>query len=508
MSASEGASIPTMASRQVNTDSQVIESTIEEQPQSDPITSPHQFEPGSLPATSQQVDTMDANPTSTSTATGTVFTEMRTRTRTIRPPKRYTQEMAFIAQSWDDIWDIQDFEIQEQMDDPIAFAATTNPDTMYLHEALRAPDRNEFIEAMKKEVKAHEDLKHWELIPKSQVPQGTLILPAVWSMKRKRRINTHEVYKWKARLNVHGGKQIKDVHYWETYSPVVKWSSIRMFLTLAVINKWHTRQVDFVLAYPQADIETDLYMEIPRGFEFAGTRQTHCLQLKKNLYGQKQAGRVWNKHLHKGLVKLGFKQSNVDECVYYRNSTILLCYVDDTILIDPDDTEINKVIQQLKDLQFNVTDEGQIEDYLGVRIQRLDNGQIQMSQPHLIQQILEDLNLEQSAHSQGSSRYTAKTQSIPAPSTVILQRDVEGESHKEKWSYRSVIGKLNYLEKSTRPDLAYAVHNAARFSSDPKTSHSQAVKRIGRYLLGTKDKGIIMTPDPSRSIEVFADADF
>jgi hypothetical protein len=238
----------------------------------------------------QQVDMTDANPTSTSTATGKAFTEMRTRTRTICPPKRYTQEVAFIAQSWDDIWDIQDFEIQEQMDDPIAFAATTNPDTMYLHEALRAPDRNEFIEAMKKEVKAHEDLKHWELIPKSQVPQGTLILPAVWSMKRKRRINTHEVYKWKARLNVHGGKQIKDVHYWETYSPVIKWSSIRMFLTLAVINGWHTRQVDFVLAYPQADIETDLYMEIPRGFEFAGSRQTHCLQLKKNLNGQKQVG--------------------------------------------------------------------------------------------------------------------------------------------------------------------------------------------------------------------------
>jgi hypothetical protein len=133
-----------MASRQVNTDTQVIESTIEERPQSDPITSPHQFEQGSLPATSQQVDTMDANPTSTTTATGTVFTEMRTRTRTIRPPKRYTQEMAFIAQSWDDIWDIQDFEIQEQMDDPIAFAATTNPNTMYLHEALRAPDRKRF----------------------------------------------------------------------------------------------------------------------------------------------------------------------------------------------------------------------------------------------------------------------------------------------------------------------------------------------------------------------------
>jgi hypothetical protein len=73
--------------------------------------------------------------------------------------------------------------------------------------------------------------------------------------------------------------------------------------------------------------------------------------------------------LHKGLVKLGFKQSNVDEYIYYRNSTILLCYVDDTILIDPDNKEIDRVIQQLKDLQFNVMDKGQIEVFLGIRIQ-------------------------------------------------------------------------------------------------------------------------------------------
>jgi hypothetical protein len=212
--------------------------------------------------------------------------------------------------------------------------------------------------------------------------------------------------------------------------------------------------------------------------------------------------------LHKGLIKLGFRQSAIDECVYYRDSTIFLCYVDDTILIDPSDKAIDNIIQELKDQKFNVTDEGQIEDYLGVRIEKLKDGRIKMSQPHLIQQILQDLNLEQRDRSSKEVRYQAKSQNIPAPSTVILQRDVDSESHKEKWSYRSVIGKLNYLEKSSRPDLAYAVHNAARFSADPKTSHSLAVKRIGRYLLGTKDKGIIMTPDPNRSIEVYADADF
>jgi hypothetical protein len=136
----------------------------------------------------------------------------------IRPPERYRQDIAFIAQSWDSLWEIHDHEIQEAMSDPIAFATTSNPDTMYLHEALRAPDCEQFIEAMQKEVKDHEDLKHLEMISKSEVPEGTTILPAVWSMKRKHRISTQEVYKWKAHLNVHGSKQIKNVHYWETYS--------------------------------------------------------------------------------------------------------------------------------------------------------------------------------------------------------------------------------------------------------------------------------------------------
>ena len=89
-------------------------------------------------------------------------------------------------------------------------------------------------------------------------------------MKRKRQIATREIYKWKARLNVHGGKQEKGIHFWETYSPVVKWFlSIRFFLLLSLLFSWHTRQVDFVLAYPQAPVETPLYMAIPKGFTMA-----------------------------------------------------------------------------------------------------------------------------------------------------------------------------------------------------------------------------------------------
>jgi hypothetical protein len=96
---------------------------------------------------------------------------------------------------------------------------------------------------------------------------------------------------------------------------------------------------------------------------------------------------------------------------------------------------------------------------------------------------------------------------LPALSTKILQRFDNSPDHLDDWHYRSVIGKLNYLEKSTRPDLAYAVHQCARFSERPKEEHSKAIKLIGRYLLGTCDKGLIFKPN-NNSFECYCDADF
>lgn len=93
-------------------------------------------------------------------------------------------------------------------------------------------------------------------------------------------------------------------------------------------------------------------------------------------------------------------------------------------------------------------------------------------------------------------------------STRTINKDETGKPHKASWHYRSVIGKLNYLEKLTRGELAYAVHQCARFCEHPKESHSEAVHRIVRFLVATKKDGIIMRPDKSRSVECFADADF
>ncbi|MFM8435194.1 MAG: reverse transcriptase domain-containing protein [Planctomycetia bacterium] len=129
--------------------------------------------------------------------------------------------------------------LQDQMSDPIAFLSSQSSDTMYFDQAMHQEDREHFIQAIIDEANAHIEAKHWELIPRSQVPVDTDILPAVWSMKRKRDIKTRKVYKCKARLNVHGGKQKFGVNYFETYAPVVTWTSIRIVLILSIINNWH-----------------------------------------------------------------------------------------------------------------------------------------------------------------------------------------------------------------------------------------------------------------------------
>ena len=113
-------------------------------------------------------------------------------------------------------------------------------------------------------------------------------------MRRKRRIKTQEVYKWKAWLNVHGGQQVHGVHYWDTYAPVMTLQTVRLFLILSITLGWESCQLDFVMAYPQAPVEMPLYMHLPQGYKREGmSRKTHALKLVCNVYGQKQAGRLW-----------------------------------------------------------------------------------------------------------------------------------------------------------------------------------------------------------------------
>jgi hypothetical protein len=131
---------------------------------------------------------------------------------------------------------VEDYETQVLAEDPIAFAASTSdPDTLHYNKAMNVDDLADFKKAMLGEVNAHTQNDHWEVMERAEVPASQDILPSVWAFRRKRRIDTREVYKYKACLNIHGGMQKHGVNYWETYSPVVNWFSIRLCLPLALL---------------------------------------------------------------------------------------------------------------------------------------------------------------------------------------------------------------------------------------------------------------------------------
>ena len=251
--------------------------------------------------------------------------------RIVRNTPRYDQSVNQRNQglvTWEVLLDQDDREdvpmaesqyaIQKSMENPMAFAATDNPAILYWDQAMKAHDRDKFIEAVQIELDGHEKMGNYKPIPLNKVPAGTKLLDMVWSMQRKRRIKTQEVYKWNARLNMHGGQQVHGVHYWDTYAPVVTWQTVRLFLILSLILGWQSRPLDFVMAYPQAPAEMLLYMHLPQGFRCDGMSQkTHTLKLVCNVYGQKQAGHVWNKYMDQGMKEIGFKPSSFDPCLYY-----------------------------------------------------------------------------------------------------------------------------------------------------------------------------------------------
>ena len=388
----------------------------------------------------------------------------------------------------------QEYNEQERMSDPIAYKASTNPDILYYHQEMQAHDKDEFQQAIIDEVNAHIEGKHWELVDKNDIPEGTKVIDSVWAMRRKRDIKTREVYKHKARLNLHGGQQIQGVHYEETYSPVVQWSSVRLALILSLLQGWAKRQVDFVLAFPQADISHDTFMKLPKGVKtIHGDGDTHVLKVKKNLYGGKNAGKIWYEHLKGALENIGFTQSEADGCVFYRKGVVFMFYVDDGLFFAINQDDIDKAIKDLRNSKkvkrkLTLEDQGDVNDYLGINFEQMQDGQLKLTQPQIIDDVLKELGID--------DKWTAKQ--VAASPTKILCRNINEKSVEPKFDYRKVIGKLNFLEKSTRPDIAYAVHQCARFCADPKQSHVDALIYLGRYLKGTKDMGIIIDPNMAK----------
>jgi hypothetical protein len=403
-----------------------------------------------------------------------------------------------MGETVEDLFHDSHLELQERMRNPIAFHAKMMGDIMYLQQALRQSDAKEFVQAVIKEVNGHVDSNNWTLKKRHEVPDDVQIVPSVWSMRRKRDLTTNQVKSHKARLNLHGGKQVYGMNYFETYAPVVTWFAIRLMIISGIIFGWALRQVDFVMAYPQAPIEMDIYMELPQGIMTAhGNSKDHVLKLNKNIYGQKQAGRVWNSFLVDKLMSIGFTPSLIDDCVFFRDDIIFMVYVDDGIFLGNNDSKLQDAIRDIQGIGLNIEDQGHPADYVGVNIKKSKDGSYEFTQRALIDSVITDVGLKD-----------AKVKPVPAKVSQRLHAFMDEPPFDLNFNYRSAVGKLNYLAQTTRPDIMYATHQIAKYSSDPRQSHGDAILYLVRYLKKTRDIGLKFTPDPSKGFECYCDSDF
>ena len=143
--------------------------------------------------------------------------------------------------------------------------------------------------------------------------------------------------------------------------------SVRIMLTLAAIENLHTKSIDFVLAYPQANLDVDIYMELQQGLKVGTESGRYVLKLQKNLYGLKQAGHNWFEKISIALGNLSINPSKVDPCVFIGYYIIVLVYVDNCLIFLRDKDKVNQLIEKIKNREkLDLTDEGDFYKYLGV----------------------------------------------------------------------------------------------------------------------------------------------
>ncbi|GKB23090.1 putative RNA-directed DNA polymerase [Tanacetum coccineum] len=134
-------------------------------------------------------------------------------------------------------------------------------------------------------------------------------------------------------------------------SPVVKMTTIRLVLSIVAAENLHLEQLDVKTTFLHGDLDEDIYMTQPEGFQSAGKEENLVCKLKKSLYGLKQAPRQWYLKFDSFMQRAGYKRCAMDHCCYLKkvgsSSIILLLYVDDMLVAGSDMAEIKKLKRQL-----------------------------------------------------------------------------------------------------------------------------------------------------------------
>ncbi|GJR79770.1 putative RNA-directed DNA polymerase, partial [Tanacetum coccineum] len=373
------------------------------------------------------------------------------------------------------------------------FATTLNKSvepTNY-YEAIKDP---RWVEAMNLEIEALTRNNTWTL---TDLPHGRKAIANKWLYKIKYK-SSGLVDKFKARVVAKGFSQREGIDFDETFSPVVKMVTVRCLICIAVSNDWPLSQLDVNNAFLYGDLNEDIYMSLPLGFECADKNKV-C-KLNKALYGLKQAPRQWNAKLTTVLVEHGFVQSKFDYSLYIKHSNdlfvALLVYVDDFIITGNNIDEIENFKSYLKS-KFMIKDLGAMKYFLGIEILDNANG-ICMTQRKYCLELIHEFGL-----------LDAKPVTTPLPENCVLavNESDSDKSLKNIFEYQKLLGKLIYLTH-TRPDISYVVHCLSQHMHAPLQSHLRIALRVIRYLKNSPGTGIQIFKDKNLKLSCFTDADW
>ncbi|KAH9801545.1 retrovirus-related pol polyprotein from transposon RE1 [Citrus sinensis] len=273
--------------------------------------------------------------------------------------------------------------------------------------------------------------KTWSLVPMN--PEYKLV-GCKWVFRTK--YNTDgSVSKYKARLVAKGFHQRAGIDYSETFSHVVKSSTVRVILSLAVMQSWNVRQIDVNNAFLNGDLTEDVYMHQPEGF----VSQGGCVcKLNKALYGLKQAPRASYDKLKGCLTSWNFTNSKADTSLFVRHDVkciiLVLIYVDDILIIGPDSDLLESFIAKHSKV-FALKDLGLVTYFLGVEVSYTDHG-MHLSQTKYIKDLLSKASMQ-----------NCKEIDTPFSTCYKLERSANGSLGAEFENptlYRSIV--LRYLQ--------------------------------------------------------------
>ena len=347
-------------------------------------------------------------------------------------------------------------------------------------------------QAMEDEMLALRETGTWELV---SLPPGKSVVGCRWVYTVKMHPDG-TLDRLKARLVAKGYTQVYGLDYSETFSPVAKIASVRLFISLAATYHWPLHQLDVKNAFLNGTLSEEVYMEQPPGFVAQGESSMVC-KLKKSLYGLKQSSRAWFGRFSEVVVDFGLQRCGVDHSVFYRHSSagriLLVVYVDDIVITGDD----SKGIQELKlflQKQFQTKDLGQLRYFLGIEVARSSEG-ICLSQRKYVLDLLSETGM-----------LGSKPLDSPMDPNTKLLPD-QGELLDDPGQYRRLVGKLNYLTV-TRPDVAFAVSVISQFMDCPRKTHWDAVIRILRYLKGAPGRGLLYKDHGHIRVKGYTDADW